>query len=127
MHASDTFCPDEIALPLHSEGDANASPFCAEFCSRLARPACSALMFAGVAGGVQEHPSKHSACLHLEDGKCRLEFMYGLSDFWMFTNLVLPSPEQMISSRHMLCRFSLTGFRFGFSLRWHDTTPLVEF
>ena len=101
--------------------------FAGFFCSRLARLACSALMFAGVAGGVQEHPSKHSACLHLEDGKCRLEFMYGLSDFGMFTNLVLQSPQQMISSRHMLCRFSLTGFRFGFSLRWHDTTPLVEF
>jgi hypothetical protein len=66
------------------------------------------------------HPSEHSARFHFEDSKCRLQFMDGLSNFWVFTNLVPQGLQQIMSSSHMLCCLSRAGVRFGFALRLHD-------
>ncbi len=64
-------------------------------------------------------PSKHSPRLHFKDSKCRLQFMYGLSDFGVFANFVLQSLEQRMRPCHMLCCFSRSGVWFGFALRLH--------
>ena len=66
-------------------------------------------------------PSKHPARLHFKDSQCRLQFMYGLSNFGVFANFVLHSLQQIMSSSNMLCCLSRAGVRFGFALRLHDT------
>jgi hypothetical protein len=49
--------------------------------------------------------SEHSARLHFKDSQCRLQFMYSLSDFGVFANLVLAEP----SANHELHPPNLTG------------------
>jgi hypothetical protein len=53
------------------------------------------------------NPSKHSARLHFEDRKGRLQFMYGLSDFGVFANFVLQSLQQTMPPAHALLLVAL--------------------